>query len=98
MEVLGHLKQGTKVTFYHDREKKIINCFSEADGTPYMSQIEDYFKWLNLNYYPEHWRLFIDSNSTDKTESLKAFLLYSKNGPTEDDLLPILDESSDSIK
>jgi hypothetical protein len=64
-----------KVTYYRDRNNEIVEFFKETTGIPYLKNIEEYFNWLNIDYKPEEWRLFIDSNIT----SLKCVLLHNTN-------------------
>lgn len=99
LKALQLLEDGVNVTFYRTREDEILAFFDDdGNGTAYLSNIHLFFKWLNFNYNPNDWRLFIDSNSTDKQQSLKVFLLFNKNTEVQDDLPPVLLLYSNTLK
>ena len=72
----NNLSAGTKVTFYHTREKELLPYFCLEDGLVYCKDVEGLL--LNMGvpeYRYQDWRLFIDSSK----RSLKCVLLHNGN-------------------
>lgn len=66
------LSQGTKITFYRDREKEFLPFFSSENDIVYCNNISGLLMKLGLSRYKaEEWRLFMDSSK----RSLKCVLL-----------------------
>ena len=69
------LLQETKVCFYRGRYYEFKNFFSLEDGVVFSNDVCSVMEVLVREYYPDQWRLFIDSSKV----SLKAVLLHNGN-------------------
>lgn len=70
------LSQGTKITFYRNREKFLLPYFSVDLNLVYCNDVAGLLKNMGLiEYQPSDWRLFIDSSK----RSLKCVLLHNGN-------------------
>lgn len=70
------LAAGTSVTFYRNREKDLLQYFSDEENLVYCNNIPDLINKLgSVKYDPNDWRLFIDSSK----RSLKGVLLHCGN-------------------
>lgn len=85
-----------KISHYQTRNHEILNYFDECDGMPFLSDVHGLFRWLNVEYVPEQWRLFIDSSKS----SLKCVLLHNGNQYPSIPLLysPTLKETYSDVK
>ncbi|GBL88944.1 hypothetical protein AVEN_159031-1 [Araneus ventricosus] len=70
------LEQGTKIIFYRSREKCLLPFFSQEDNLVFCHEIRGLMEKIGLpEYFPDDWRLFIDSSK----RSLKCVLLHNGN-------------------
>jgi len=70
------LEPGTKITFYRTREKDLLPFFSEEQNLVFCHAIRELLVKMGLpEYFPDDWRLFIDSSK----RSLKCVLLHNGN-------------------
>lgn len=70
------LEPGTKITFYCTREKDLLPFFSEEQNLVFCHAIRELLVKMGLSeYFPDDWRLFIDSSK----RSLKCVLLHNGN-------------------
>ena len=74
------------VNVYDDREKEIFHFFDELDnGTPYIKDLFGLFEWLNFDYDPAEWLLYVKHEAAKKR--LKCLLMHK---PRVIDSLPFL--------
>ena len=72
----GMLQPDVKISFYRNRERKLLQYFSEDNDFVYCNDIDSLLNAIGLpNYFPAEWRLFIDSSK----RSLKCVLLHNGN-------------------
>lgn len=70
------LEQETKISFYRTREKDLLPFFSQDDNLVFCHEIRGLLEKMALpEYFPDDWRLFIDSSK----RSLKCVLLHNGN-------------------
>lgn len=70
------LQHGTKVTFYRNREKDLLQYFKVESDFVYCHDVSGLLNAMGLTTYnPIEWRLFIDSSK----RSLKCVLLHNGN-------------------
>jgi len=69
------LENGTKVTYYRNRDEPFRKYFTTENSTVYCNNIEGLIDELNATYSPNDWRLFLDSSK----RSFKAVLLHNGN-------------------
>jgi hypothetical protein len=70
------LSPGTKITFYREREKDLLQFFTEETTLVFCNDVEGLLTKMGLpKYTPNEWRLFIDRSK----RSLKCVLLHNGN-------------------
>lgn len=70
------LERGTKITFYRTRENGLLPFFSQEDNLVFCHDFRGLLDKMGLpKYFPDDWRLFIDSSK----RSLKCVLLHNGN-------------------
>lgn len=70
------LNPGTKITFYRKREQFLLPFFNNEDNLVFCQDVKGLLLEMGLSqYFPEDWRLFIDSSK----RSLKCVLLHNGN-------------------
>lgn len=69
------LKPDCRVGFYATRNHDLLAYFDEDNGVPYLKNIQGLFDWLNYDYVPDQWRLFMDSSKS----AFKIVLLHNGN-------------------
>ena len=69
------LTPGTYVTFYRNREKDLLQYFTQEESVVYCNDIPNVVNMLGVEYKTDEWRLFIDSSK----RSLKGVLLHNGN-------------------
>ncbi|GBM36704.1 hypothetical protein AVEN_221969-1 [Araneus ventricosus] len=70
------LEEGNKITFYCTREKGLLPFFSQEDNLVFCYEIRGLLEKMGLpKYFPDDFRLFIDSSK----RILKYFLLHIGN-------------------
>ena len=70
------LQPDVKISFYRNRERKLLQYFSEDNDFVYCNDIDSFLNAIGLpNNFPAEWRLFIDSSK----RSLKCVLLHNGN-------------------
>jgi len=63
------------VCFHHDRHEDSKDFFSLEDGVMFCNDVCSIMEFLDHEYNPDQWRLFIDSSKV----SLKVVLLHDGN-------------------
>ena len=53
---------GTKVTFYHKRERELLPYYRSEEGLVFCSNVLGLLKMGIPQYTPQDWRLFIDGS------------------------------------
>jgi len=72
----NNLSDGTKVTFYRNRESGLLRFFSKEDSLVFCNDVSGLLHTMGIeNYSSNDWRLFIDSSKA----SLKVVLLHNGN-------------------
>ena len=69
------LTLATKVTFYRQRCIDLSKLFSADGELCYYNNIHGWFESVEIEYDPDHWRVFVDSSK----ESMKAVLFHNGN-------------------
>ena len=70
------LHNGTQVTFYRTREKEFLSFFAHENDLVFCTDVSGLLLKMRLpQYFPNDWRLFIDSSK----RSLKCVLLHNGN-------------------
>jgi hypothetical protein len=69
------LTPGTYVAFYRNREKDLLQYFTQEESLIYCNDIPNLINMLGIEYKTDEWRLFIDSSK----RSLKGVLLHNGN-------------------
>ena len=72
----NYLSPRTKITFYRNREQKLLQYFTKEKNLVYCNDIQGLLLEMGIpNYNPKDWRLFLDSSKV----SLKCVLLHNGN-------------------
>ena len=64
-----------KVSFYHYKEKGLIEFFKMEENLLFCDNIEGLITTMGTSYTPSEWKLFIDSSK----QSMKCVLLHNGN-------------------